>query len=239
MNFRRPLCLVFSWCLSVGTAYGSDLLHGKIQQSDRSQRIQRPKLPNAAAAKPTGNSSGAASNLKSFVDTSDFDFAKKMSRELPRTAVVPCFPEPAAQSDKKAIASGATDSELLIAWEQWHKRVSEAIYQNWVRNSKVLGVAHTTIRVTRDRHITVTVHDVSVDQPGLIFAHSLGFSPDKLEREFQDEVIQSVEPLDGSSILDFPEKSRRLDVSFTPYFRKQGQSGYDWKKDDYERVPVN
>lgn len=216
------------------------VLKGKVQASDRVVRLQRPKLPRLDAQSPVGN----PGQLKAAVNASDFNFSLKSSQNgsgITYTAETPERDDSAAptQQDAKPLASEAEDADMVIAWEQWHKRVCQAIYENWIRNSKIPGIAHTTLTVTRDHHITVDVRDVNIAPHALEMLPRAGasFRVDQLNDEFVREIQATISVLDGTSILEFPSGSRRTTTSFHPYFSKDGDmNGYEWRRDDYERV---
>jgi hypothetical protein len=216
---------------SYGQGATKPVLHGKIESSDHVVRLQRPQTPTLDTSSSARGNSGP---LKALVDFGDTDFAHTMqaqqAREDNQTAGKPNATE----------AEGRAESnELIIAWEAWHKRVCAAIYENWLRNSKILGVAHTTITVTRDRHISVIVKDLQIAPEELNrLPRNVPFAQERLEQEFAREILASVEPLNGLSLLTFPEKSQRQVTEFHPYFKKIGEAGYDWTTDDYERVPL-
>jgi hypothetical protein len=132
------------------------------------------------------------------------------------------------------------EDDLVIAWERWHKRVSEALYQNWQRSKPIAGIAHARICVTKDRRITVIVSNVRVAPIELAEVHSDPvYAMKLLQNEFAQNVRQAVEALNGSAILEFPEGSKRAEAFMSPNFIHGADSGYEWRKDDYERVKLN
>ncbi|HEY9790896.1 MAG TPA: hypothetical protein V6D22_10885 [Candidatus Obscuribacterales bacterium] len=234
-------CLVLLGSTSVAFAAtpSDEVLHGRIESRTGPTRLQRPGTPVLQSAAEQQPGCKPASSLKALVDFGDFTFGQPAQK--PEFAKIDdiaggATPEPSA----KPLESGTDEGALLIAWEEWHKRICKAIYENWLANSKIEGVAHTTICITRDRHITVTVEDVSISPMALArFPRGAQLVEERLETEFRKEIADTVQPLDGSMVFDFPSRSQRQEVVFHPYFRKEGNRGYDWTKGDYERVPVN
>jgi len=100
-------------------------------------------------------------------------------------------------------------TEMQLAWELWHKRVAENVFQRWnsvatsmFRNCPGLRVGLTYV-VTRDGH----VKDLRIVK-----------SPDPM---FNSIAIQAVKALDGDvALLQFPEGSRRMMVSKQASFSK-------------------
>jgi hypothetical protein len=216
-----------------------ELLKGKVQASDHVVRLQRPKTPVLQSASPSGAGSQPA-RLQAEIDFGDFALGRhRQMPEMPMEDRTAYGAPPTAPMPAPDLRSNAEDDELVIAWEEWHKRVCRAIYEAWMANSHIRGVAHTEITVTRDRHIYVTIKDVEVSPLEMARAPRHIVMAGKLEEEFVNEIMQTVQPLDGSGVLTFPERSRRERTSFSPYFKKQGESGYDWRTDDYERVRLN
>jgi hypothetical protein len=239
MNSRLAICaaIVLALC-SPAVAATNDVLEGEVHRSDHLTRIKRPDTPPliqaAAHAAPGQNTSDRKSAL---IDLNDFEFAKRIMRE-PR---FPSVDNTAFGADAQPIApqpfkSELDDREMIIAWERWHQRLCEALYHNWTRFSLGLfpGSAHTTITVSRNHTISVTVGEVDVDPRVAMLFHV-----SDPESVFAHRVTDSVRILDGSSLLEFPDRSRRTEVTITPNFEANvgSQSGYDWKHGDFERVP--
>jgi hypothetical protein len=220
------------------TEDAKELLKGKVQASDHIVRLQRPKTPVLQSESPLG--AGGTGKLQAEIDFGDFALGKhRQMPEMPMDDRTAYGAPPTAPMPAPDLRSNVEDDQLVIAWEEWHKRVCRAIYENWMANSHIRGVAHTEITVTRDHHIYVSIKDVEVSALEIARAPRHLVMAGKLEEEFVNEIMQTVQPLDGSGLLEFPERSRRERTSFSPYFKKQGESGYDWRTDDYERVKLN
>jgi hypothetical protein len=242
MNSKPTIfvAMVISLCCPAMAAT-DDLLQGEVHQSDHLTRIKRPDtLPLLQSA--THSAQGQKSDRKSaLIDLNDFEFAKKMiaAPRVPRmdnTAFAADLQPPSQEPFHQPQRSEVDDREMIIAWEQWHKRLCEALYQNWTRFSfgLVPGSAHTTITVTRNHNITVTVGEIDVDPRAAVFFHV-----SDPQETFANRVLTSVRILDGSALLEFPARSRRTEVTITPNFEASigNSSGYDWKHGDIERVP--
>lgn len=241
MRSSIVLLLLISLMFSVSLAGAENVLKGKVNAHSGPVRIARPAMPSVdLSASSKGSGSGGS---KGVIDFGDMDFAAGLHKDFGKIDM----PKPlgrlnahtSSEPSGKPVSldSSAEEAELVIAWEAWHKRVCSAIYERWMNNSKIGGVAHTTIRVTRDRRISVTLHDIEIAPWEMAhLPRDYHFMEEKLREEFMREVQDSVDPLNGTSVLDFPSKSNRAETSFKPYFRKEGEAGYDWRTDDFERV---
>lgn len=110
--------------------------------------------------------------------------------------------------------------ELKLAWEQWHKQFSKAIYDNWSKVADEPGRATLRVQVTRNRDITIAV----VSSTG--------------SRRFDRVLINTIQALQGNPGLTFPTKSQRNVVAFEADYvaASNVDPGYSWVKDDYETV---
>jgi hypothetical protein len=118
------------------------------------------------------------------------------------------------------IGAERNSKEMMLAWERWHKQLSEAIYTRWQRIARDAGKATLRITITRDRRITAQV----------LNCHG---GP-----EFQDTILEAVASLEGNPGLTFPAKSQRQHVSFEADYiaASHVKPGFSWVKNDYERV---
>jgi hypothetical protein len=118
------------------------------------------------------------------------------------------------------IGTERTSREMTLAWERWHKQLSEAIYTRWQSIARDPGKATLKITVTRDRHISAQIIDT----------HSDG--------SFIGTILTAVESLDGNPGLTFPAKSERQVVSFEADYIAGSDvtPGYNWVKNDYEHI---
>jgi hypothetical protein len=212
------------------------LLKGKIEQHDGGRRLQRPAMPSLAASvdQSTGKSGSApATRLSSAMDLGSDGFTLNFNNRTAQS-------DDTTRGAKGDVLVGeAENSALVIAWENWHKRVCEAIFEHWKVNGNLPGVAHARLHFTRDRHVSVVVQDVYVD-PLVYQILPVGshMSPQDLDHQYRMEVLESVSFLDGSPLLEFPSASKRTEVLLTPAFRgTSGPANFTWKRDDFERVP--
>jgi hypothetical protein len=221
------------------SAFGEDLLKGKVQKADSPARIKRPAMPvlgATAAVDEPAQSFALPKNTSHAGGLTEDDFVLNFTRQSPKSApVVGSVP-----SKKKDLAGDSEDAQLIIEWEQWHHRISEAIFQRWRTLGVFPGVARTTLTFSRDGRVDVTIH--SVELPPNIYDVMMPqfrrYQLEEIRHLFQAAVEDSVMPLNGSSTVRFPERSKRTQVSITPNFSGDVDEGYNWKKDDYERVQV-
>jgi hypothetical protein len=227
---------------ATATAANTPSLKGKVQKQDAPMRIRRPELPPMGVAE-SGEPSGAAVTTRSGPSlhgvASENDFMLNFKKQSPVFAPTSLSGQ-AAKHDNNSLASEAEDKELVIEWEEWHHRVSEAIFQRWRNLGVFPGIAHTTLTFTRAGRVFVTVH--AVDLPDNLFQVIMpqyrGYSMEEIRRQFARAVEDSVLPLNGSSTVRFPERSHRDMVTLTPNFAGDVDEGYNWKHGDTERVQL-
>ncbi len=177
---------------------------GKVQkgQADDGLRIQR--APRALQGSAVDASAFAAEPPKTdplqsgVVDNNDF-----------------------AQAPKNFdIGAERGSREMMLAWEKWHKQLSEAIYTRWQRIARDPGRATIRITVTRSHHVSYIV----------LNSHG---GP-----EFEGSIVEAIQSIDGNPGLNFPAKSERNQVSFEADYvaASNVRPGYSWVKNDYEKV---
>jgi hypothetical protein len=223
------------------------VLHGSVQEMDHVVRLKRPATP--LLKPPPALTTGLdKNNFKAAVDFGDTDFLKAIRKpKLELEKIDPQFEKLTPLTENltpltekvTSLASKSEDEEGLIAWEAWHKRVCQAIYEEWEINSKIRGIAHTTLRFTRNHHIICSIQDVDVIPEMSNRPPWMAVNQKALEDEFVREIMVTVQSVDGNPILEFPAKSQRTETSMSPFFKKMGDSGFDWRKDDYEHVHLN
>ena len=110
--------------------------------------------------------------------------------------------------------------EMQLAWERWHKQLSEAIYTRWQSMARDPGKATIRIVVTRSRTISAQI------------IRSSGGA------DFNDCIMSAIATLNRNPGLTFPAKSQRQQVSFEADYiaASNVQPGYSWVKNDVERV---
>lgn len=220
----------------------SQVLKGHLQRQEQPARIKRPAMPAMPALESGVRSESSISSgaMKTGIQENDFAISfHKMSPHRDDTAYGAALPKQGAVKES-ALVGEVESAELVIAWEEWHRRVCAAIFARWRQFGTLPGVATTTLNFTRDRHVQVTIHDVEID-PSIydVFPAAAHMSAAELQQAFMKTVYESVQPIDGDLVLEFPERSRRKSVHFNPAFRgTDGPAGYNWKRGDYERVPT-
>jgi hypothetical protein len=246
MMAGKHMVALIAVLLSTSAAQAQDpvnVLKGKVQAGDHVVRLQRPATPALQSERPSADTENR--RLKAVVDFGDFNFKASASKQQTRPDGITYKPEsPVADTTEKAaplLDADTQDDNLVIAWEEWHKRVCKAIFDNWTRISSVSGIAHTTITITRDHHISVDIKDVEINQ-ALLDRMPRGMEAqgaERLREDFMRQIEETLQPLDGGIVLEFPSQSRRTVTSFHPYFSKDGDlDGYQWTKNDFERVHV-
>ena len=110
--------------------------------------------------------------------------------------------------------------EMVLAWERWHKQISEAIYTRWQRAARDPGRATIKITVTRDRQLMASILDSSGGAA------------------FDECILGVIASLNDNPGLSFPAGSQRKKVSFDADYIASSdvKPGYSWVKIDYERV---
>jgi len=213
------------------------VLKGKVQRSDAPMRIQRPALPVLnETADPTADLERVTATVpkKPPLQGSaikDSDFAPEWLKQSPITDKED--PELKAEIDNK---------ELIIEWERWHHRFSQAVFERWRELGKIPGFAQTTITITRDRHIIVEIGEVELPPDVyeiMRYPQYRAYPLQTLKRMYADSIRYSLLPLEGSSAIEFPKQSRRKQVTLTPTFSGTLDEGYHWVHGDRERVPLN
>lgn len=229
--------MVLLLLVCVRPAVADETLQGEVHDNNHPTRIKRPDMPalKPATAAVDGQKPGAG--LKGLVDIGDFEFAHEMAKPDAGSTTCSITGNTTCGEQGPQLAD-TDDKELIIAWEQWHKRVAKALWNNWMRNSQGLvpGTAATKITITKNGAISLVVQDVNV-QP----------DPEELldeqasQQMFAARVVESVRALDRSALLEFPAKSRRPAVTINPNFETEFNAppSYDWKHGDVERVPMN
>jgi len=213
----------------------SSTLQGRIEQRNALQRVNRPAMPSrplgeALEHAPSGTSTKhagfdlAASSVSNLLDKNAFNFGLRSESGKPDNF-------PSANTAQKA-GVDASDKELVIEWEEWHKRLCATIYHFWLTYGNIPGDGVVTMKVNRDGDIDFDLDDFHVNP----FEQ---FSPQQKEL-FDRSVGRTLQNLAHTDVLVFPPRSQRKDVSLTTKFtfteQDSGEQGYTWKKGDYEKV---
>lgn len=214
-------------------ATAQDLLKGKVQRVEGPVRIRRPELP--ALDAPLKDARISANQALG----DDSAFVPSMNKMSPVIDITDYGAPIAGKVEKDTLNGEAESDELLIAWEEWHKRISQAIFRNWQVNGDIAGEARATMRFSRDCRVQVEIHTVE------IYLESYEPMPPsrimEMRAAFAQKVRDSLSALDRTLVLQFPRQSRRQLVEINTTFRgtPRGDSSYGWIRGDYERIPVN
>ncbi len=210
-------------------ALASDVLSGHVEHRSALTRVNRPAMPSRPLgdaldqAGPHGSKRKSSVNLAgsvaSILDKNSFDF--KYNPETGR-------------SEKTSLDGKASDSDkqMAIAWEAWYKRVQSNLYQIWQDYGNVAGYADISVRISKDGDLfDFAMQNYRVDPHEHV-------SP-KQEELFERNIERTLSMLAHTDILTFPAGSKRQSVPLRTSFSlsENGDSGFDWKKDDIEIVP--
>lgn len=217
--------------LAVQPAEAQRLLQGRVDKADENTRVQRPGnmgdgLPGRTESTRLQRSEPveAPSFKGSLVDTSTF--RQPLSGRAQEDGVHLGLLKPndfANLPNKFDIGAEHGSKEMVLAWEKWHKQLSEAIYTRWSEMADTPGRA--TIHLTVTRNLQVIPVIVSSSGSG----------------RFDRGLLEAINSLSGNPGLTFPRKSQRDKVEFeTDYVAATDvKSGYSWVKNDYEKVREN
>lgn len=209
----------------------AQMLQGRVYKDDQITRISRPASaqlggsfsaapPAARIARPVAALGAGA--VPGLVDTAAFASALSGRADTSRFGLgvvkSAAFAAPPPRNFDLGAERGS--KEMVLAWERWHKQLSEAIYSRWSAVARSPGRATMRVTVYSDRRIAATI----VDSDG---------GP-----RFEGELLGAVDGLNGNPGLTFPAKSQRKQVSFEADYiaARNVKPGYSWVKNDYERV---
>jgi len=216
------------WLLAsyVSTSAVAEVLQGEITKEGELMHVQRPianppgstdelrleRAPQIAPQRP----------LTGLVDTSAFSAplngaAQKDSGKLGLVAPGQFGSIPNSQFD---LGAERGSKELVLAWERWHKQLSQAIYSRWSQTASVPGSCTLRLTVTRERNIQIVI------------VHPSG------NPSFDRSIMDAISSLNGNPGLTFPSQSLRQYVTLeSDYVAGHDIApGYSWVKDDYERI---
>lgn len=224
--FRPILSALMLLALMAGTLPASaEVLKGRVEQEDLRLRSNdggamgnagAPRLaPPMRLARPQGALQGSAVDSTAFAPMSPGRAQQGQSDVLKGVAN-----DFAAAPKNFDIGAERGSKEMVLAWERWHKQLSEAIYTRWQKRVRTPGKATIRVEVTRDRQIRAFILNTDGDGP------------------FVASVMEAIEGLNGNPGLTFPAKSQRREVSFEADYvaATNVNPGYSWVKNDYERV---
>lgn len=207
-------------------------LEGRVEQEDAQTRLQRPAGnfggPMQGQAESTRVPRTGPVEAPSFrgglVDTNTFrqPLSGVAQQDDPRLGLLK--PNDFANLPNKFdVGAERGSKEIMLAWEKWHKQLSEAIYSRWSETADTPGRATIKITVTKSLQII----------PEVITSSG--------SHRFDRGILEAINSLNGNVGLTFPRMSQRDNVQFeTDYVADTNvQSGYSWVKNDYEKVREN
>lgn len=108
-----------------------------------------------------------------------------------------------------------------IGWDAWYKTISDALYKNWSKLNSLPGEAKLRISVSAGRSISAEI-----------------LSTNNFKPEFKDGLNKAVASLNGSTILEFPQASKRRTVSFESVFTAgtQNSAGSFSERNEIEHI---
>lgn len=208
------------------------ILQGRIERADEHTRLQRPTGNLGDTLKGQTESTRlqrstpveAPSFKGSLVDTNTFrqPLAGRATGDDVHLGLLK--PNDFANLPNKFDMGAERGSkEMVLAWERWHKQLSEAIYTRWSETADTPGRATVHLTVTKTNQVIPVV----VSSSG--------------SRRFDRGLLEAINSLNGNPGLTFPRKSQRDKVEFeTDYVAATDvKSGYSWVKNDYEKVREN
>lgn len=202
-------------------------LKGRVEQRNAATKVVRPAMPSSPLGdaldgfgKSKGNLSAGVAKKDSPVDViSKSDFQFQLSRSAGN--------DPA---EKKAAAIDSSDQELVIEWDAWHKRVSEAIQHNWnMQPSIPPGDASVSVEIKKNGSVHYSIVSFK-DIAGEEFYH-------RQKEDFEAAVSDSLRGVEFHRVLNFPKRSLRQHVAFTARFSNGADGHFSWKHGDVERIP--
>jgi len=231
IRVNRSICILIllltglpNWQLS---AVRAEVLKGEVQTQGELMRIQRPdmsqngnadlRLERTPQLAPQRPQSG-------LVDTSAFAPLKGGAQDsnvnlgLMKPGQFGQIP-----NDKFDLGAERGSQALVVAWELWHKQLSQAIYARWSQTASVAGSCTLKLTITKNRMIQVTVVRPSGNPV------------------FDQGLMDAILSLNGNPGLTFPSQSQRQFVALeSDYVAGHNiDPGYSWVKDDYEKVRQN
>ncbi|MCC6978691.1 MAG: TonB C-terminal domain-containing protein [Candidatus Melainabacteria bacterium] len=231
LKLLPALLLLTSVFTAADPAQAQNVLKGRIEREDEITRIQRPAVNSNAfqgQAQTTRIGRSEPVEAPSFrgglVDTNAF--RQPLSGHAQDEGVRLGLLKPndfANLPNKFDVGAEKNSREMVLAWERWHKQLSEAIYTRWSEAADTPGRA--TIRLTVTKNLQLL--PVIVSSSG--------------SRRFDDGLMEAITSLNGNPGLTFPRKSQREKVEFeTDYVAATNvKSGYSWVKNDFEKVREN
>lgn len=212
---------VFTMILILGTITPQEatakMLEGSVNQSNQMTRLTRSRQLDSGAtmtaAPPLAPPVVRLNRGTPLVDTNKFTASNPLRGTVDQGGS-------GGGSNRFDIGADRNSRELTLAWEQWHKQLSKAIYDTWSAMVNERGRATLRVSVDKARQINISI------------LNSTGGS------RFSQSLIAAIESLEGNAGLTFPSGSQRQVVSFEADYVADTdvQPGYSWVKNDYEKV---
>jgi hypothetical protein len=228
VTFDRALCcliLILAGTSSYQPVATAEVLKGGVQTEEELMRIGRPdntqngdlrveRTPQLAPQRPQAGlvDTGAFAPLKGSAQDSNANLGLMKPGQF---GAIP--------ADKFDLGADRGSKAMVVAWELWHKQLSQAIYSRWSQTASVPGSCTLKLTITRNRTIQVTVVRPSGNPI------------------FDEGLMQAILSLNGNPGLTFPSQSERQYVALeSDYVAGHNiDPGYSWVKDDYEKVRQN
>jgi hypothetical protein len=213
-----PLCATVAW------SQASVSVQGHVEEYDGPSRLTRPgrrdepRRPNVSGHKK--GLSLSAGTTGSVLSPHKFKFGQQ--KEAPAADPFHSLSGNAAENNERS-------KELMLAWDEWHKRVISAFYERWKNGTDISGQAKVTVIVSRDGDL-----DCSCSE----FEQSDAHYDSSAEDAFKQAVRNAILAVAKTPTVEFPALSQRREVKIVTTFSMNmlGPSGYSYKRGDTERV---
>jgi hypothetical protein len=221
INFREiAVVVLLALCVfSLAVPAPAKVLRGGLSEEsyrlvpqNQSGRIQSGKSDTRISRTPSALRGSA-------VDSTAFAGTALTPQRSPLSGVLDTneFAKPPQNFD---IGAERNSREMMLAWERWHKQLSQAIYERWQAMAEDPGKATVKIFVTKNRQISAQILRAN-GAPA-----------------FEGTIMNAIMSLNGNPGLTFPAKSLRQSVSFEADYIAGANvtPGYSWVKNDYEKI---
>ncbi len=203
--------------------HANNVLSGHVEERGGSaSRLARPALPIKDSLSSVGGQQKGhldkQPQIFNSLDKGSFDFsASPKKTEASKTVTSP---------------DDESQSKMGIAWEQWHKRFQNRLYEMWERYGDIPGEATIDITVTRSGKVDFAMSNFYVRHDEVMSAAQSNL--------FHNRVEQALSQLKHSDVLSFPLGSSRESITVSTKIahseQDDGITGFSWKKDDIEQV---
>lgn len=228
---RQSFCFIVMPLLCQAPCLANDPLQGRIEQRNAMTRLSRPAMP----SRPMGEALEHAQTGKmSDIASGTMDKKKKTA-----TAIGQLFTDQSQfilnlkQNSPPDFGKSEKDKQMILAWEEWHKRLVQAIYQDWQTYGNIPGDAVVSLSITKEGEMEFEMKQFAI-------THAFDRISDKQSELFEGAVARTLQMIDHSAVLPFPTGSQRnniqLNVTFSYTNADNGTQGYTWKHGDYEQI---